>query len=278
MLKYYFDECLPENLGAEINVSSKYRSTTHVVKHSHDFYELILVCKNSLMHTLNGEKRKMQKYDMCLISPNDYHFSFSENHQDSPCYYTISIRTDYLENLTSAIGKNFLDSILALRYATVKSQVFEQCKQHLNRALFLTAEDMDKKQFLFQTAVTKLLTEFTVSVVEKQVGRSLVETAYSMMSDNENMNLSIKDIAEKLGYSEEHLIRTFKKHGEQSPSKVFTKIKLDYAGELLISSDYSISYVCDLIGYYSQHYFNKIFKKHFGCSPSLYRKKNSIPF
>jgi AraC-like DNA-binding protein len=98
------------------------------------------------------------------------------------------------------------------------------------------------------------------------------------MLDNENVHLSVKDIAKKLGYSEEHLIRTFKKFRKETPSKVFTKIKLDYAGELLIATDYPVSYVCDLIGYYSQHYFNKIFKEHFGCSPSSYRKKNFIPF
>lgn len=278
MLKYYFNECLPENGTVPINVSAKYRSTTHIVKHTHDFYELILVCKNTLVHTLNDQKRQMQKYDLCIISPEDCHFSIAENQQESPCYYTISIRAEYLKNLTDAISENFLDSILSMRYTTVKQQVFDQCKQHLNRALFLTAEDMDKKQFLYQTVITKLLTEFTLNVVEKQAGRSLVERAYSLMTDNENMSLTIKDIAEKLGYSEEHLIRTFKKHGEQSPCQVFTKIKLDYARELLISADYSVSYICDLVGYYSQHYFNKIFKKHFGCSPSFYRKKNSIPF
>ena len=278
MYKYYFKEYLQSNQEVEINALAKYRSATHIVKHSHDFYELILVCKNTLLHSLNGEKKQMQRHDLCIISPDDYHVCFSESQQNSPCYYTISIKAEYFKNLTDAISKNFLKSILYMRYTTVKPQVFEQCKQQLNSALFLTADNMDKKQFMFQTVITKLLTEFTLNLTEEQAGRSLVEKAYSLMTDNENMGLTIKNIAEKLGYSEEHLIRTFKKHSEQSPCQVFTKIKLDYVRELLISTDYPISYICDAVGYYSQHYFNKLFKKHFGCSPSFYRKKYSTPF
>lgn len=278
MIKYCFKECLPANQTAEINVSTKFRSTPHSIEHSHDFYELILVCQGGLLHALNGKEVGLYKYDLCIICPNEVHISSPEEQDQPPSYYTISIRADYFEKLTSAINVNFLSLLSVSRYTTVKSQVFEQCKQLLNQALFLPTEKTDKKQLIYQTVVAKLLTEFTIDTSQKKQSSSLVEAAYSLMLDNNNIHLSINDVAKKLGYSEEHLIRVFKKHNEQSPSKVFTKIKLDYAGELLIATDYSIAYICDLIGYYSQHYFNKIFKNHFGCPPSVYRKKNSIPF
>lgn len=278
MVKYYFKECLPTQETTEINVSTKYRTSPHTIEHTHDFYELILVCENQLSHTLNNKTTNLTKNSVCLIAPNDSHVSAPVNQAQPPIYYTISIKASYIENLTNAINKNFLSLILANRYAIVKAQTFEQCKQLLDQALFLPVALTDKKQFLYQTVVTKLLTEFNTDTIVKKRGQSLVENAYSLMLDDKNIGLSVKDIAQNLGYSEEHFIRTFKKNSKQTPSKVFTKIKLDYASELLIATDFSISEVCDKIGYYSQHYFNKIFKNQFGCSPSNYRKKNSIPF
>ena len=96
------------------------------------------------------------------------------------------------------------------------------------------------------------------------------------MKDPNNMNLTIKDIAKLLGYSQEYFIRFFKNHNAESPNKLFTKIKLDYACELLSKTDYTIIRICEAVGFYSLHYFNQLFKNHFGESPIQYRKKHAV--
>ncbi len=278
MLKYFFDECLTENQKDTVNVSVKFRSTSHDTKHSHDFYELILVCKNELAHYLNGTETTMNKCDLCLITPNDEHFSWTKDEKNAPCYYTISMRAEYFNKLTDAIGKDFSKSIINSRYTSVKAQVFEQCKQQLDRALLTHNSETNKKQSIYQLVATKLLCEFSFNNHASTNERSLVEKAYASMSEKENMALGVKEIAAKLGYSQEHLIRTFKKSGELPPNTVFTIIKLDYAKELLVSTDCPIPQICELIGYNGLNYFNQIFKKYCGCLPSTYRKNNSIPF
>ena len=278
MLKYFFDECLIENQKDTVNVSVKFRSTSHATKHSHDFYELILVSKNELAHCLNGTETTMNKYDLCLITPGDLHYSWAKDEKNAPCYYTISMRAEYFKMLTTAIGKDFTESIINSRYTSVKAQVFEQCRLQLDQALLIHNLEMSKKQSIYQLVATKLLCEFSLITQLNGSGRSLVEKAYSLMSEKDNIALGVKDIAAKLGYSQEHLIRTFKKSGELPPNTVFTIIKLDYAKELLVSTDYPISQICELIGYNGLHYFYQIFKKYCGCSPNTYRKNNSIPF
>ena len=96
------------------------------------------------------------------------------------------------------------------------------------------------------------------------------------MSSPENMELSIAQIANKIGFSTEHVIRLFKKNGMPSPNQVFTQIKLDYACELLASSDYKTIVISELIGINNVNYFNKLFKKHIGVSPIEYRKKEDF--
>ena len=78
--------------------------------------------------------------------------------------------------------------------------------------------------------------------------------------------------------SQNPALELFKKLGYETPNKVFTKIKLNYSIELLGSTDYSISEICEFIGFFSPHYFNKKFKDFYGILPNQYRKQHKKLF
>lgn len=275
MLKYTFDECLQNLENFEINVSIALRTKILPTVHTHDFYEFLLPCENSFIHILNNGVRQMDKYDLCLITPTDEHYTNLCQDKVAPTYFTISVRAEYLENLAKLISYNYLEDVSKIHYSTLSPQLFEKCRLMLEEALFLPQSEIQKKQYLYQLVVIKLLTEFSVRSSFSSKHQTLVEQTKSIMMRPENMNLSIEEIAEKLGYSQEHIIRSFKKQGFDSPNKIFTKIKLDYTCELLCSTDYTVTKICEMVGFYSQHYFNQLFKRYFGLSPSNYRKKNA---
>ncbi len=193
----------------------------------------------------------------------------------SPNYFTISVRADYFEKMVGLISTEMLSLVQNTHYATVNPHVYKQCKNYIFESLFLPQTEVVKKQNLLSLVVIKLITEFSTTDFHSNSPTDVVEEAKAIMFNPENMQLSINEIAEKLGYTPEHLIRSFKKRGLNSPNKVFTKIKLDYSAELLCSTDFTINKISTSIGFYSLHYFNKIFKNFFGLSPSAYRKKNA---
>lgn len=276
MLIYNFDECLTSSTDTTC-FSTKLNSKVLTTEHSHDFYELIFPIENSVIHVLNGKPKQMQKYELCLITPSDRHYT-EQNANQPPNYFTISIKAEHFNKIGTLLLNDCFFDLCKIHYTKVSSQVFEQCKRYLFKALFLTTLESKKKQQLLSIAVTKLITEFPLYFEPKVQTGNLFEQATELMHTPENMKLSIKEIAQKLGYSQEHLIRTFKKLGYDTPNKIFTKIKLDYSIELLCSTDYSIPEICETIGFSCQHYFNNIFKSYFNSSPSKYRKKHEKLF
>lgn len=87
--------------------------------------------------------------------------------------------------------------------------------------------------------------------------------------------VTLKMIAEAFGMSESYLSRTFKNETGMNLIGFINERKMKKAKELLKDDNYMIKDVAMQVGIDDQFYFNKVFKKSFGISPSEYRKKLS---
>lgn len=83
--------------------------------------------------------------------------------------------------------------------------------------------------------------------------------------------LSVSELARVTGYSEAHLSKKFKQETGLSVTDYILNQKLDYAKELLRSSDQSVGEVAEKLGFSSQSYFTSQFRKREGVTPSEFR-------
>ena len=58
-----------------------------------------------------------------------------------------------------------------------------------------------------------------------------------------------------------------------SPNDYLRKCRMERAAELLCSSELAVSDVCVQVGMPDAQYFSRVFKAHFGISPSIYREQ-----
>ena len=54
-----------------------------------------------------------------------------------------------------------------------------------------------------------------------------------------------------------------------------TKLRLNHAKNLLLSTNHSVKDITNACGYYSQSHFTKLFIEHMHCTPIEYRKNNT---
>lgn len=99
-----------------------------------------------------------------------------------------------------------------------------------------------------------------------------VEKALSLMEKSVRENLKVEDLAWKIGLSEEHFIRIFRAQVRMTPHQYFTRLKVEGASGLLMSTDKSIGEIADWFGFENQFHFSRIFKKCTGMAPLEYRK------
>ncbi len=102
--------------------------------------------------------------------------------------------------------------------------------------------------------------------------RTHVEKALSLMQKSVRENSKIEDIAWKLGLSEEHFIRIFRQEVRMTPHQYYTRLKVEGASGLLISTDRSVGDISAWFGFENQFHFSRIFKKCTGMSPLEYRR------
>ncbi|MDR2900997.1 MAG: AraC family transcriptional regulator [Treponema sp.] len=98
------------------------------------------------------------------------------------------------------------------------------------------------------------------------------EKALLIMQKYVRENMKISGIAQKIGLSEEHFIRVFRKDMRMTPHQYFLRLKIEGASGLLMSSDKNVGEISDYFGFENQFHFSRMFKKCTGLAPVVYRQ------
>ena len=84
--------------------------------------------------------------------------------------------------------------------------------------------------------------------------------------------IRLKDLSNKLGYTEYYLSKKFKKETGTSFKEYIRDVRLDYALLLLSHSNDSIREISERLHFPSQSYFSQVFKEKYGKTPNQYRE------
>ncbi|MEZ4776886.1 MAG: chromate resistance protein [Bacteroidia bacterium] len=88
-----------------------------------------------------------------------------------------------------------------------------------------------------------------------------------------NLALSLKEISKNLDVNPSYLSREFSKYFEDlSYGEYIRKLRIEKAIQLIHSPKYSLTEIAYLTGFSDQSHFTRIFKKHTGKNPSVFRK------
>jgi signal transduction histidine kinase/CheY-like chemotaxis protein/ligand-binding sensor domain-containing protein/AraC-like DNA-binding protein len=108
-----------------------------------------------------------------------------------------------------------------------------------------------------------------ISIVENENNDKFIKKALSIVNENMTESGFGKDeFASAMNISTSVLYRKLKSLTDLSPVDFIKTIRLNHAVELLKSGKYSITEVSELCGFTSLAYFSKVFRKHFGKSPT----------
>lgn len=107
---------------------------------------------------------------------------------------------------------------------------------------------------------------------------SIVHSQKNVIKDyidrNYKKDISAKDVAGILGYSDVYFSKVFKQLFDDNFINYLTKIRIDRAKLLLKDVSFNIKEVGKSVGYADSNYFTKVFKRSVGMSPSEYRSKH----
>lgn len=102
---------------------------------------------------------------------------------------------------------------------------------------------------------------------------TLLQPAIDLVFENKERHIDLGTLATVTNVSPSYLSRLLKEEFGEPFSKIYGKLKVYWAKQLLETTNWSISEVSDALGYVEPSYFVRSFKKITGMTPLNYRKE-----
>lgn len=252
------------------------------------FARIYLVKEGSARLHLPGNRiQDLRPNHLYMIPPFTMHSCECTNHFT---LYYIHIydnqKSDYsiLEDLMYPVeikAKN-IDELLVERLFTINpdsalnhndpkkydntTNLIKTINNQTNRA---THELLETNGILFQ-----LLSHFMVYSKDKyDIVDNRILRVVKYIRNNIHKDISIEELKDMCCLSKDHFIRLFKNELQETPTQYIIQRKIERAQLMLITSDLLIKDIAYELSFENVSYFNRLFKKATGLTPSDYRKR-----
>ena len=108
-------------------------------------------------------------------------------------------------------------------------------------------------------------------------GEEIVKQSQQYIQQNFSENISLESLSEIYHIHPNYLSRAFKKYTEYNFNEYLTKVRMEKAIFLLRQPSARIQEVSQMLGYTDSKYFSKVFKKHYGITPSQLELIKGVP-
>ncbi|MBQ8585505.1 MAG: helix-turn-helix transcriptional regulator [Butyricicoccus sp.] len=247
-------------------------STHPRIMHAHDdFVELLLTCSGESDYLIHDRKEHITPGDLIVYNAGVVHDEVSGPGKEigSYCVAIAGIRLP-------GLAPNMLIPSDA-RPVFETGEMFEDmrmlCKMMFEQ-LSSGAEEAEAVCHYLMLALLRKVLALTSNIHEQPIpepdilGRRIKEYI-----DRHYMEpITLQDIGEALHMSPYYLSHVFKQMSGYSPVQYLLRRRIGEAQTLLITTDYSITRISEMVGYDTQSYFNLQFTKHVVMPPNKYRK------
>ena len=105
---------------------------------------------------------------------------------------------------------------------------------------------------------------------------SLVEKIVEFISENYQSTITIGDICKRFHISKNVLYQNFRNELDCTVNDYIVNFKIERAKEMLAGTALPVYLIAEKCGFVTNTYFNRVFKKKSGITPSNYRSINNI--
>ncbi|WP_308637761.1 AraC family transcriptional regulator [Paenibacillus silvisoli] len=277
------------------------RESFELLMHAHDFIEICMVTEGSGVHYIGPDRLSVSRGDLFFIPVGITHvFRPKSAAKGRPLLmYNCTLPAAHIGKLLQALpaaagGAQIADALLQLNETGQWLHIRDRNEegQHLFHRLHdeftarkpgytasLCAATIELLVLVYRRwleAAPQLRTSEETPQRQRQASQTLQPSA-SMQHIIEQIDadctaeLHVADMAAKLGISERHFQRGFKKATGKTFLDYVQSARIDLSCKLLLRGDDKISDIAARAGYADMKFFHELFKKKTGVTPRQYR-------
>ena len=253
--------------------------------HSHEFLELAYIVDGEAVQVRDGETTRIKKGNYFIIDYGSIHeYQIPKNCEMKliNCLFTPkfidpslgkcrSFR-ELINNYLIRFSSNFSD-------INPTQTVFYDDNGFIKDRLDLMQRELAEKRAGYRELMRCCLIEIIVHTLRMIANKKpdiLYKNYTNYIIDFINTNyhepITLAEIAKELNFSLSYLSKAFKADTGIGFNEYLQKTRIEKSCHLLCSTDLKIIEISQMVGYADLCFFNRIFKKHLGQTPSEFRK------
>ena len=251
------------------------------IPHAHPFTEFFYVIEGEGIFLAEDQEYELKKGDLVIINVSikhtekrlkDLNFAYLVMGVDGIGLDEIELNLEsenpYVEsNIFIANFYEYEDDII---------NIFYQIKYELDHGLTFSDEIMRNYFNIFLMKLTRIHKHVYLKAETKKSANKQLEYVKDYIDKHFIFDISLDDLSRMVYISKYYLVHEFKKYYGITPIDYLLKVRLENATFHLVNTDYTIKHISEQSGFTSQSYFNQIFRKKIGMTPSQYRKKYRV--
>ena len=262
---------------------------THFPKHSHNYIEMVYMCKGHTTHIINREKIFLKEGEILILNQNAIQEIFPAGKEDIAINFIIL--PEVFDDFFSVIGgenkiHDFLISSLSKEYKDVSYLHFQThgmiiIQNIIENIIWMILEKKFKNNLIIKNYMEILfltllgnseIIKSDESVYEKYE-KNLVSSILNYI-DTYYKDGTLKELVSIIGQKAYFISRILKKYTNCNFKELIQRKKLERAAYLLLETELPIEKILSAIGYRNSSFFYRKFKEKYKVSPKNYRKNN----
>ncbi len=251
--------------------------------HCHDHGEIAFVLSGIGKYRIEDEVYTIQEGDLLIFNPGVRHQALVNPESGGP---TTEFFIGYSDLQLQGLPANCMPvpegEYMLHTAGELRQRLFKICSSmEAEKAVCRQGKYFMLKAYMIQLLL--LVIREQCEPMEKPQGyafesanrKYVVEQMLNYFEDHYDEKISLDQIAENMYLSPFYISKIFKSETGDTPIRHLINIRLEKAKALLEEGcDGSIQEVAAMVGYDDAYHFSKLFKKHFGVSPSQVRKQS----
>lgn len=258
-------------------VADRRFQTSAIPLHNHDFFEIeFMVDAKNATHTLNGKKRNLEKGSIYIINPSDVHSHEFENDGFFD-RYNIRFKQDAVnENILASVINTHCRCVLKDGDYDTAKKLYEIVEYYYNCGSDGTSTSSDISSRLIESLILLIRDRSAAENGDEANQKSQIQKILLYLHKNFKEDISLEDIANYSAFSPHYVSQLFHAETSFTLTQYVKNLRLEYAKNLLFSTDHSISEICTKCGFKSFAHFLRCFKNLYGTSPSKFRQQMRV--
>lgn len=240
--------------------------------HSHDYYILSFLYEGSLAHLSDFESEQVSAPAVLMLDIDQVH-----THPDmSNCkMVSIAFSTDFIADQNQRFLEK-INTVFARPFINISSGELEQ----LDEIIKIIANESSRKnrhneliKALLNVLIVQCLKLSEIYPAAEENKNITYEGFRKLLKENYSKQHQLKFYADRLNISTSILTKCVKSSTNKTPKQLIDQHLLLEAKRLLYWSDIPAKEIAWQLGFETDSYFNRFFKKHTGRTPKEFHRK-----